>query len=82
VHVDGLNRYEPNAYNLLARSFSHSQRKYWHGRDTYYLPRCTWNPEFLATGTPKTEPAMEDAKKNNLLFVTAEVNGAKRQKFG
>jgi hypothetical protein len=23
------------------------RRKYWHGRDTYYLPRITWNQEFL-----------------------------------
>ena len=21
------------------------RRKYWHGRDTYYLPRVTWNPQ-------------------------------------
>jgi hypothetical protein len=26
------------------------RRKYWHGRDTYYLPVCTWNPQFLQTG--------------------------------
>lgn len=23
------------------------RRKYWHGRDTYYLPRSTWNPQAL-----------------------------------
>jgi hypothetical protein len=23
------------------------RRKYWHGRDVYYLPRITWNDEFL-----------------------------------
>jgi hypothetical protein len=23
------------------------RRKYWHNRDTYYLPRITWNQEFL-----------------------------------
>lgn len=21
------------------------RRKYWHGRDTYYLPKVTWNPQ-------------------------------------
>ena len=25
------------------------RRKYWYGRDTYYLPICTWNQEYLAT---------------------------------
>eukprot|EP00529_Nitzschia_sp_RCC80_P023267 CAMPEP_0113444748 /NCGR_PEP_ID=MMETSP0014_2-20120614/2828_1 /TAXON_ID=2857 /ORGANISM="Nitzschia sp." /LENGTH=476 /DNA_ID=CAMNT_0000335773 /DNA_START=192 /DNA_END=1622 /DNA_ORIENTATION=- /assembly_acc=CAM_ASM_000159 len=23
------------------------RRRYWHGRDTYYLPKVTWNKEFL-----------------------------------
>lgn len=27
------------------------RRKYWHGRDTYYLPRITWNNEFLGRKT-------------------------------
>ena len=26
------------------------RRKYWHGRDTYYLPIVKWNANFLATG--------------------------------
>lgn len=26
------------------------RRQYWHGRDTYYLPRFTWNAHYLATG--------------------------------
>lgn len=30
------------------------RRKYWHGRDVYYLPRVTWNQEFLGRKT-KTE---------------------------
>jgi hypothetical protein len=28
------------------------RRKYWHGRDTYYLPVFTWNTSFLSTGHP------------------------------
>lgn len=28
------------------------RRKYWHGRNTYYLPVCKWNPHFLQTGQP------------------------------
>ena len=23
------------------------RRRYWHGRDVYYLPKVTWNDEFL-----------------------------------
>jgi type IV protein arginine methyltransferase len=30
--------------------WKHVRRKYWHGRDTYYLPIVKWNPRFLATG--------------------------------
>ena len=26
------------------------RRKYWHGRETYYLPVCTWNAQYLQTG--------------------------------
>jgi len=26
------------------------RRKYWHGRDTYYLPIATWNKDALAQG--------------------------------
>ena len=25
------------------------RRKYWYGRDTYYLPICTWNQEYITT---------------------------------
>lgn len=25
------------------------RRKYWYGRDTYYLPVCTWNQEYITT---------------------------------
>jgi protein arginine N-methyltransferase 2 len=27
------------------------RRKYWHGRDVYYLPRITWNQEFIGRKT-------------------------------
>lgn len=39
------------------------RRKYWHGRDTYYLPRATWNPQFLATGKLQLEPVAEEIRK-------------------
>ena len=41
------------------------RRKYWHGRDTYYLPRCTWNPQFLATGQVLEDPIVQQVKKNS-----------------
>jgi len=31
------------------------RRKYWHNRDVYYLPRVTWNDEFLGRKTKKVE---------------------------
>ena len=39
------------------------RRKYWHGRDTYYLPRATWNPQFLRTGMPRQEDLVEEARR-------------------
>ena len=31
------------------------RRKYWHNRDVYYLPRVTWNQEFLGRKTKAAE---------------------------
>lgn len=40
------------------------RRKYWHGRDTYYLPVTKWNPQFLATGKPQVlDTIIEDARR-------------------
>jgi protein arginine N-methyltransferase 2 len=44
------------------------RRKYWHGRDTYYLPRVTWNPQALHgtivaeehEGKNKASPSKQD----------------------
>lgn len=55
------------------------RRKYWHGRDTYYLPRCTWNASFLATGNAEANAIVEDAKKR--ASDEASGNGVKRQKM-
>jgi hypothetical protein len=33
------------------------RRKYWHGRETYYLPVCKWNAHFLQTGRTNTDTA-------------------------
>jgi hypothetical protein len=42
------------------------RRRYWHGRDTYYLPRATWNVNFLSTGRtiqPVTDSSAAKVKK-------------------
>jgi protein arginine N-methyltransferase 2 len=57
------------------------RRKYWHGRDTYYLPRCTWNPQFLATGSTEINAVVEDARKRAHDDV-AGGSGLKRPKMG
>lgn len=56
------------------------RRKYWHGRDTYYLPRCSWNVNFLTTGNPEASAIVEDARKRASLEATAEGTTLKRQK--
>ena len=57
------------------------RRKYWHGRDTYYLPRCTWNINYLTTGNPEANAMVEDARKRASLEASDEAN-LKRQKTG
>ena len=42
------------------------RRKYWHGRDTYYLPRATWNPQALANGTISNIVADQHDGKNKM----------------
>jgi hypothetical protein len=39
------------------------RRKYWHGRDTYYLPCCTWNSVYLQTGHLQLDPMVEEVNK-------------------
>lgn len=40
------------------------RRKYWHGRDTYYLPVCKWNQKYLESGEPQVELSTEEDRKN------------------
>lgn len=47
------------------------RRKYWHGRDTYYLPRATWNPQALLNGTVTAE---QHDGKNKLSPVKQDPN--------
>ena len=50
------------------------RRKYWHGRDTYYLPRVTWNPQALHgtivaeqnDGKNKMSPSKQDSEMMQL----------------
>jgi hypothetical protein len=57
------------------------RRKYWHGRETYYLPVCTWNPQYLQTGQhPEAAAvlAMAEArsKRKNETDATARADSA------
>ncbi|GKY91012.1 hypothetical protein MPSEU_000074000 [Mayamaea pseudoterrestris] len=56
------------------------RRKYWHGRDTYYLPQCTWNAHFLATGQVLDDPILQQVKKNSGSAVTDVASDGKRQR--
>jgi hypothetical protein len=57
------------------------RRKYWHGRDTYYLPHATWNPQFLVSGTPKSDGVLDEERKKTTNEMDLEVDG-KRQRLG
>jgi hypothetical protein len=63
------------------------RRRYWHGRDTYYLPVCKWNPQFLATGQTQsaldvaamTEQQFKRKADTDSIMETDESDGNKRQ---
>ena len=41
----------PDRDTTTATTWEGIRRKYWHGRDVYYLPRSSWNQEFLGRKT-------------------------------
>ena len=51
------------------------RRKYWHGRDVYYLPRSTWNQEFLGRKTKKAITTHSDEGED---MMTAEINSGQQ----
>jgi protein arginine N-methyltransferase 2 len=59
------------------------RRKYWHNRDVYYLPRVTWNNEYLGRKT-KAEQGTSDhvAPSSNEILDTEQASGGdtKRQR--
>ena len=60
------------------------RRKYWHGRDVYYLPKCTWNQEYLGRKT-KQPTTTDDGDNNNDRMVRMDtddddVGATKRQR--
>jgi len=36
---------------ISSKTWEGIRRKYWHGRDVYYLPKVTWNQEFIGRKT-------------------------------
>ncbi len=57
----------PDQDTTAAKTWEGIRRKYWHGRDVYYLPRSTWNKEYLGLktknmmGTTETTNGEDDA---------------------
>jgi hypothetical protein len=43
------------------------RRRYWHGRDTYYLPRAVWNPDYLLTGRTSQPLQVSSPGKSKLV---------------
>lgn len=52
----------PDQDTATAKTWEGIRRKYWHGRDVYYLPRSTWNKEYLGL---KTKNMMGAPEANN-----------------
>jgi len=63
------------------------RRKYWHGRDTYYLPVSKWNPRFLQTGQTEVpldvmvERAASKRKTDQAGSVVVDAAHVKRQQM-
>jgi type IV protein arginine methyltransferase len=54
----------PCEIQVNSKEWEGIRRKYWHDRDTYYLPRATWKLEFVDRKTIATsETAETDAKR-------------------
>ena len=45
----------PDRDTATSKTWEGIRRKYWHGRDVYYLPRSSWNQEFLGRKTKATD---------------------------
>lgn len=50
------------------------RRKYWHGRDVYYLPKITWNQEYLGRKTKA------HSNQDHVDMQMEESNSTKRQR--
>lgn len=51
------------------------RRKYWHGRDTYYLPIFKWNQQYLVTG--QSSLTMPDSNLD--VVITRQLEAKKRE---
>jgi protein arginine N-methyltransferase 2 len=53
----------PCEIQVKSKEWEGIRRKYWHDRDTYYLPKATWKPEFIDHKTQATSDTMEGDSK-------------------
>jgi len=54
----------PCEIQVNSKEWEGIRRKYWHDRDTYYLPRSTWKPQFVDRKIQATSDTVEsDAKR-------------------
>mmetsp|Transcript_26822 Transcript_26822/g.58839 ORF Transcript_26822/g.58839 Transcript_26822/m.58839 type:complete len:441 (+) Transcript_26822:162-1484(+) len=73
----------PDRDSALAKTWEGIRRKYWHGRDVYYLPRSSWNQEFLGRKTKKVADAANSNNGlggNNASSATEYEQNGKRQR--
>lgn len=65
LHQLGLEtEFLPCEIQVNSKEWEGIRRRYWHDRDTYYLPRATWRPELIDRKTIATSDTTEgDAKR-------------------
>lgn len=64
LHQLGLEtEFLPCEIQVSSEEWEGIRRRYWHDRDTYYLPRATWRPELLDRKTIATSDTAEGDSK-------------------
>eukprot|EP00536_Pseudo-nitzschia_multiseries_P014355 jgi/Psemu1/291394/fgenesh1_pg.689_\ len=72
----------PDRDTAMAKTWEGIRRKYWHGRDVYYLPRSSWNQEFLGRKTKTMSDANHNGDSNASASASASAMSTEYEQDG
>ena len=70
----------PDQDTATSKTWEGIRRKYWHGRDVYYLPRSSWNQEFLGRKTKSMGTTTDEVSAIGMATDEFESPNGKRQR--